>query len=219
MIPRTEMVCIRADASGEAIIQMIKSTGHSRYPVYEKGVDNIIGILHVKDLLSHWEPGEGYPNLAQILNPPYFISENMRTADILREFQSRRFHMAIVTDEYGGTSGLISIEDILEEIVGDIKDEHDVEETLIQTLDDGAVLVDARVDIEDLEEYLHIELPEGDYESVGGFIINLMGKVPHVGEVIGFEPLEFRIEKADQRKIEKVTVRFSKPHLPTSSAN
>jgi magnesium and cobalt transporter len=219
MIPRTEMVCIRAGASGEEIIGLIKSTGHSRYPVYENDIDNITGILHVKDLIPQWEPGEEYPNLGKIIRLPYFISENMRTGDILREFQSKRFHMAIVTDEYGGVSGLITIEDILEEIVGDIQDEHDKEETRIQILDDGTVLVDARLDIWELEDYLHVEFPEGDYASVGGFLINLVGKVPQAGEVLNFESLEFRIDKADQRKIEKIKIRPLKDLQSTSSAN
>jgi len=219
MVPRTEMVCIRADASGEEIIRLIKSTGHSRYPIYENDIDSIIGILHVKDLISQWGPGEEYLNLGQIIRPPYFISENMRTVDILKEFQSRRFHMAVVTDEYGGVSGLITIEDILEEIVGDIRDEHDKEETRIQTLDDGTVLVDARLDVEELEDYLHVDLPEGDYESVGGFLINLVGKVPQTGEVLKFESLEFRIDKADQRKIEKIKIRPLEQLQSASSAN
>jgi CBS domain containing-hemolysin-like protein len=219
MVPRTEMVCIRAGASGEEIIHLIKSTGHSRYPVYENDIDNIVGILHVKDLISKWGPGEEYPDLGQIIRPPYFISENMRTVDILKEFQSKRFHMAIVTDEYGGISGLITIEDILEEIVGDIRDEHDKEETRIQTLDDGTVLVDARVDVEELEDYLHIELPKGDYASVGGFLINLAGKVPQTGEVFEFDSLEFRVDKADPRKIEKINIRPLKNLQSASSAH
>lgn len=207
MLPRIEITCIRADTPIQEILDLVKTTGHSRYPIIQPDIDNIVGLLHVKDIIARWNfEGDGF-SLSDLLRPCHFIPENRRISDILLDFQKNRFHMAIVTDEYGGTSGLITIEDILEEIVGDIQDEHDVEETLIRNIDSNTILVDARTDIEDLEEHLEISLPEGDYESVGGFIISLVDRVPRSGESISFDSIEFIIEKADQRRVESVKIR------------
>ena len=207
MLPRMEVVCINLDTPIKEIIDLVKTTGHSRYPIIKTDIDHIIGLLHAKDIIARWNFEENGFSLSELLRPCHFIPENRRINDILLDFQKNRFHMAIVTDEYGGTSGLITIEDILEKIVGDIQDEHDVEETHIRSIDSHTILVDARTDIEDLEEYLHVNLPQGNYESVGGFIISLVDRVPRSGESIPFNEFEFVIEKADQRRVETVKVR------------
>ena len=219
MVPRTEITGIRLDTPLDQIIDLISEKGHSRYPVFEEDVDHISGILHVKDLISLWKPDTQDMDLKALLRPCRFIPDNKHISDILRDFQNESFHMAIVTDEYGGTSGLLTIEDILEEIVGDIQDEYDKEETLIEQIDQQTFVVDARVDIEDLEEILQIDFPEGTYESVGGFIIHLVARVPGVGEVITFDNLEFVIEEADERKIERIRVHRSEPQVTVSNVD
>ncbi len=207
MVPRTEMTFIQIDMSLDEVIDLVQEKGHSRYPVYQRDVDDIIGFLHVKDLIPQCSRRNGAISMRDVIRPCHFIPETRRLSDILRDFQTRRFHMAVVTDEYGGTSGIITIEDILEEIVGDIQDEHDHEEPLIHKIDENNLMVDARADIEELEDYMGIEFPEGEYESVGGLIIHLVSRVPKAGEVIPFEKLEFVIEKADKRRIQSIKVR------------
>jgi len=141
------------------------------------------------------------------LRPPIFISENKNINEVLRELKELKTHLAIVTDDYGGTAGIITIEDILEEIVGEIMDEHDHEPPLIRPLDKDLFLVDPRLEIEKLEEALGVMLPRGDYESVGGFVIKLAGKVPKKGERFLYEPLEITVREADQRRIKQLLVR------------
>ena len=211
MVPRTDAVIVSADTSIQELLQLIIVEGHSRFPVYSENIDNIIGILHVKDLLSAW--GQEFSDLSKILRTPYFIPETKKISLLLRELRDRKSHMAIVIDEYGGTAGLITIEDIIEEIIGEIHDEHDLDEDLIVSTDEGDLLVDARLEIEKLAEHLEMQVPEGNFESVGGFIISLLGRVPQTHEKITHAPLEMIIESADARKILKVRIR-SRVHNP-----
>ncbi|MEJ2428691.1 MAG: hemolysin family protein [Deltaproteobacteria bacterium] len=215
MVPRPEAVIISVDTPIEELHQLVIQEGHSRFPVYDGSVDNIIGILHVKDLLTFW--GQKQLDLKDILRPPYYIPETKKISHLLKELRDKKSHMAIVIDEYGGTAGLVTIEDIIEEIVGEIRDEHDSEETLIVATDEGELLVDARLEIEKLVQHFHLEVPKGNFESVGGFIISLLGRVPQPNETITHAPLEMTIESADERKIRKVRVRMQKeeanPHI------
>ncbi len=217
MIPRTEMTCIQLDSPLSDVPGLVSEKGHSRYPVYEDDLDHIVGILHVKDLIARHLPNGETVLKREFLRPCSFIPETKRVSDILRDFQANRFHMAVVTDEYGGTSGLVTIEDIIEEIVGDIQDEYDHEESTIQEIDQDTILIDASADIEDLEEHWDITLPPGDYESVGGFIINIVSRVPKVGEVISYQNMEFVIEKGDKRRIRRIRVRRLDSRLPATS--
>ncbi|RLB09028.1 MAG: HlyC/CorC family transporter, partial [Deltaproteobacteria bacterium] len=179
----------------------------TRIPVSGSSIDDIIGILHAKDLLKLWGKALSSKIPQDILRPPYFVPENKKIGELLKELKKKKNHLAIVTDEYGGTSGIITLEDIIEEIVGDIMDEHDNEEPLLVPLGNDAAYVDARLEIEKLGEFFGIELPEGNYESVGGFIIYHLGKIPKENEKIEFKDLEIIIKKADARKIHKVMVR------------
>ena len=165
-----------------------------------------MGILHAKDLLRLWGEDPSSPIPGEILRKPYFVPENQKVSELLRDLRAKKTHLAIVTDEYGGTAGIITIEDILEEIVGEIMDEHDDEPPLLSVLDDSSVLVDARLEIEKLGEHFGITLPEGEFESVGGFIIHLLGRIPKVGERIHYGDLEMTIKSADQRKIHKILI-------------
>ncbi len=207
MIPRTQIAHASINSTLGDVIKLINECGHTRIPISGSSIDDIIGILHAKDLLKLWGKDLSSPIPREILRPPYFVPENKKIGELLKELRMRKTHIAIVTDEYGGTSGIVTLEDIIEEIVGEIMDEHDSEENLIVPLGDGSLYVDARVEIEKLEEFLGTELPEGNYESVGGFIIYLLGRIPQENEVVSFGQFDFIIKKADQRRIYKVVVK------------
>jgi len=206
MVPRTEISSASVDTTLGDLIDLVTRCGHTRIPIHKENIDHIAGILHAKDLLRLLgkDPQSKIP--MDILRKPFFVPESRKVSELLKDMQERMTHIAIVTDEYGGTAGIITIEDILEEIVGEILDEHDHEETLITRLEDGSLLVDARVDIEKLGEALKMDLPEGEFESVGGFIIDLLGRIPKTNETVRFQDIEMTIQKGDQRKIEKVLV-------------
>jgi magnesium and cobalt transporter len=208
MVPRTDMVALEKATDTEVVLETIIAAGHSRIPVYEGDVDHIVGILYAKDLLREWGKPPQEVSLETLLRKAYFIPETKSISDLLTEFKLRRVHMAVAVDEYGGTSGLITIEDILEEIVGEIQDEFDtgsVEEEFTRT-DDGQYLYDARTHIEDVEEQLGVELPRGDYDTLGGFISHLLGHVPRRGEETGYGSLMFTVVDADARKVSRIKV-------------
>lgn len=207
MVPRTDVVCVSTQVTIDEVIRRIIEEGHSRIPMFEGDLDHIVGIIYAKDLLQLWGNEEGQAISKEIAREPYFIPETKSLESLLRDFKKRRVHIAIVVDEYGGTSGLITIEDLIEEVFGEIEDEYDTEEQKLVPLKDGWVLVDARLEIEELEEYLNIQAPRNNFESVGGFIFHLIGRVPKKGETITYPGLEIKIESADERKIEKVKIR------------
>ena len=211
MVPRPDAVIISADTPIEMLLQLVIQEGHSRFPVHDGSIDNIIGVLHVKDLLSFWS--QEHLNLKDILRTPYFIPETKKISHLLRELRDKKSHMAIVIDEYGGTAGLVTIEDIIEEIIGEIHDEYDNDEILMVPTAEGDLIVDARLEIEKLVEHFNLEVPKGNFESVGGFIISLLGRVPQPHETITHAPLEMTIESADARKIRKVRVRMLKEEV------
>jgi CBS domain containing-hemolysin-like protein len=214
MIPRTGISSTRVDATLGELIKLVTDCGHTRIPIHKDNIDQIVGILHAKDLLKLLgdDPDSQIPN--DMLRKPYFVPETRMVSDLLRDMKEKKTHLAIVTDEYGGTAGIITIEDILEEIVGEIMDEHDTEEPLLNIIDDNSFLVDARLEIGKLEEHLEMELTEGDFESVGGFVIHLLGRIPEVNEEVLFKGLKITIEKGDQRKIDKVLIRREPPSIP-----
>lgn len=207
MIPRTEMIAIERDAAIEEILSLIMEHGHTRMPVYDGSVDNIIGILNVKDLLKFWSRSISESDVLSSLRKPYYIPETKNIHFLLHELQQRKYHMAIVIDEYGGTSGLVTLEDLIEEIVGEIHDEHDVKEKRIVELPDGCTLVDSRVEIEEVEEYFGMKIPEGKFETLGGLILHIIKKVPVAGEIIYHDNFEMVIESADERSIKKVKIK------------
>lgn len=206
MVPRTDMVCCPADATLSYFLELIISSGHSRVPIFESSVDQIVGIVYAKDLLRNWGAKDDTLMLTEVMRTPYFIPETKRIEALLLDFRTRRVHMAIAVDEYGGTSGLITIEDLLEEIVGDIQDEYDLEVPWIQPQEDGTLLVDARVNIEELEEYYDIEIPREKFDTVGGYLFHLLGYVPKAGEKITDNGLVLMVEESDERKIDKVRI-------------
>ena len=215
MIPRTEISSASINTNLGDIIKLVSDCGHTRIPIYRETIDEIEGILHAKDILKLWgaDPQTNIP--PEILRNPYFVPRNQKVSELLKDLKAKKTHLAIVTDEYGGTEGIITIEDILEEIVGEILDEHDNDRPLITVIDENTSLLDARLEVEKLEAYFNVRLPEGDFESVGGFIIFLIGRIPEIGEKIQFEDLEMTIKSADLRKID--TILLTRQRLPETS--
>jgi CBS domain containing-hemolysin-like protein len=207
MTPSAEMICAEQKTSVPELIRLISEEGYTRIPVYQDNPDQIIGILHAKDLLRVCSCGQDKEfNIKDLLNPATFISESKPITELLREFQLKKIHMAIVVDEFGGVRGLVTLEDVIEEIVGEIDDEHDDAESELRVVDERTVIVDAKIDIEDVEAHFRLTLPEGPYESVGGFIIHRLGRVPPSGVVVHENGLAFKVLGADQRRIKTVRI-------------
>jgi CBS domain containing-hemolysin-like protein len=206
MVPRTDMACVSVEATVRELLETIIACGHSRIPVFETTTDNIIGLLYAKDLLKHWGEDQERVQVRSIMRPPYFIPETKNLEQLLQEFKRKRVHLAIVIDEYGGTSGLITIEDLLEQIVGDIQDEYDQEEALFEINADGSITADARMPVEDLEKYFEMEIERDKFDTIGGLIFHLTGKIPAGGDVVTGAGLHLTILDADERKIKKVCV-------------
>ncbi|MEJ5330663.1 MAG: hemolysin family protein [Desulfobaccales bacterium] len=207
MVPRLEIVGVERTTPLDRIIALVLEKGHSRLPVFEGSIDHVIGILLAKDLLVFWQtPPEAF-DLAKVLRPPYFIPESKKISDLLRDFVERKIQIAIVIDEYGGTAGLVTLEDIIEEIVGEIYDEYDRQEARILPQEDGSLLVDARLNVEDLLEHLPLTRPEGKFESVGGLLIHLLGRVPQVNDRVILGGYEFLVVAADERRAKQVRIR------------
>ncbi|MEK7705610.1 MAG: hemolysin family protein [Myxococcota bacterium] len=222
MVPRTEMVTLPVDASREDVLREAISAGHSRIPVYDDTVDNVLGLLHLKDLFAI--AGLGTPNgepapfeLRQLLRRTFYVPEIMQISELLREFQRRKTHMAIVVDEYGGTAGVVTLEDIIEEIVGDIQDEYDVEEKQFRVLSDTKVIADGRVSLWDLEEPLGVTFPaEGGYETLAGFLMFRAGYLPEVGTVLTWKNLRFTVKEANQKQVRTVEIERRKVDTTTT---
>jgi len=210
MIPRIAIVSLSATATLEEAIDKVVEEGHSRIPVYEESIDEVVGILYAKDLLPILKAGSGpRPELRSLLRAPVFVPESMTIDDLLHEFQRRKVHIAIVLDEYGGTAGLLTIEDLLEEIVGEIQDEYDTEEPMVVRLSDDEFRVDGRADVDDLAELFDTELgleDEDEYDTVGGLIYHRIGGVPSPGDVVEVDGLELTVESIDGRRVGKVLV-------------
>jgi putative hemolysin len=204
-VPRPDMVSVEADKTIGEVLELAISEGYSRIPVFEDGIDDIIGIVFTKDLMrAARDPDTDVP-VRTVARPAHFVPETKRVAELMREMQSEKFHMAIVVDEYGGTAGLVTLEDLIEELVGDIVDEYDVEEPLIEWLPNGDSRVNARMPVDELNDLLHARLPESDdWDSVGGLLLNLLGHVPANGESIEVAGWLLTAERVQGRRIGRV---------------
>ncbi len=207
MVPRTDMVVVRSDATLTDALDTITNAGYSRIPIFEGDTDNIVGVLYAKDLLKRQMSRDGQTRASALGRAPLFVPEQKKVSDLLREMQQQRVHMAIVVDEYGGTAGLVTIEDLIEEIVGEIVDEYDQEEPLVEPLEGDSIRVSARLPIDEVNELLDVDLPHEEWDTVGGLVFGLTGRVPTPGEKIRYDSLEFQTERVSGRRIQKVVIR------------
>lgn len=203
MVPRVEMVTADLTDSLEDIKRIVVEKGYSRIPVVDESPDNVVGILHAKDVFKLERTGA---DIRSVLREPLFVPESKKVNELLREFRAAKSQLAIVVDEYGGTAGLITLEDVLEEIVGEIRDEYDAEVKLLEKVRDGEWLVAGRMDIGELNEQLGLDIPEDDYETLGGFISHLVGKVPANGDRVDYGGARFEVTAADARRVKQVRV-------------
>jgi CBS domain containing-hemolysin-like protein len=178
----------------------------STIPVWSEGIDDIVGIVYAKDLMRAAREGRGAEVVEHLLRSAHYVPETKRVAELMREMQAEKFHMAIVIDEYGSTAGLVTLEDLIEELVGEIVDEFDVEDPLLEPLPGGDVRVNARMALDELNELLHLDLPEGDWDTVGGLIFKLLGHVPAEGEVVDVDGHRLRAERVQGRRIGRVRI-------------
>jgi CBS domain containing-hemolysin-like protein len=215
MIPRTDMFCVDIATPLEKMVDLVVENGFSRVPVYKANRDNIVGIIHTRDLLSIMKNRELIV-VQDILRKPYFVPESMRVDRLLREFRKGRFHMAIVVDEYGGTAGVVTLEDLIEEIIGEIRDEHEApEEKAIAKQEDGSFVIEADVALDEVNEALGINLePKGEIASLGGYITEMMGKVPRKGRVLEDREVVFKVLEGSDKAVLKVKAVKRKEPLP-----
>jgi len=212
MVPRIDIVAIDQEATFDEAVEVVLKEGHSRTPLYRESVDHIVGILYAKDLLRLIAAGGTRPRLRDIMRPALFVPESQSVDDLLHELQRRKVHMAVVLDEYGGTAGLVTIEDLLEEIVGEIQDEFDEEEPMKVEIGPGEVILDGRAAIDDLTELVEpaLELEDDEeYDTLGGFVYHRIGRVPVVGDAVVIEPFVITVIKVSGRRVGKVRVRWT----------
>ena len=210
MVPRTDTVFLPADATRDEILSIIIESGHSRFPVYEDTIDSVIGILHVKDLFKAMVNCSDF-DVRSMIHKPFFVPGSKHIDDLLTEFRRRKIHIAVVVDEYGGVSGIVCMEDIIEEIVGDIQDEFDHETEDVLSLGEGAWLCDARINLKDLAEETGLDLPVDDFDSLGGFVFDLFGRIPLKNEKVSYEQMngvhiELIVQEMDGHKIKSVKI-------------
>jgi CBS domain containing-hemolysin-like protein len=205
MVPRIDTVFLSVDAGRDELLGRIAESGHSRFPVYQDTIDNVVGILYVKDVLTSLVRNREF-DIRHLLRKPFFVPESKHIDELLRELRRRRVHIAVVVDEYGGVSGIICMENIIEEIIGDIQDEFDNEKEDVLPLADGAYLCDARVNLEDLVKEIGIELPIEDFDTLGGFVFDLFGKIPVKYEKAVYGGHDFIIQDMEGHKINTVKI-------------
>lgn len=207
MVPRPDMVAVETGTKPKQVLTMMLGHGFSRMPVYDDTIDNIVGLVYAKDVMRRLHNSRRKEvALKEILRPAVFVPESKRISELLREMQGRKTHMAIVVDEFGDVAGLVTIEDLLEEIVGEIADEYDRDEPLVEPVDEATMRVNGRLPIDELSELVDVELPDTEWDTVGGLMAGLLGKVPEPGDEVSFQGLTFRAEKVQGRRIAKVLV-------------
>lgn len=211
MVPRADIVAVEADTTLDNLVKAMSAEAHSRMPVYRANLDDVIGMVHMKDVLTYWDRKDQF-SLAQVLRKVLFVAPSMRALDLLLEMRQSRTHIALVIDEYGGTDGLITIEDLVEQIVGEIEDEHDIDETpALQPKPDGTLLADARTTLEDFENAVGHVLTEderAEIDTLGGLVTALAGRVPRRGELVRHpDGLEFEVLESDARRVRRLRVR------------
>ncbi|HUA96386.1 MAG TPA: hemolysin family protein, partial [Acidimicrobiales bacterium] len=206
MVPRPDMLAFEADTTVSDALSQALAAGRSRVPVYEENTDDVIGIAYAKDLMSAEHEGRGADPVRSHVRQAYFVPETKRLTGLLREMQDRKYHLSIVVDEYGGTVGLVTLEDLIEELVGEIVDEYDVEEPAVRRLADGSIVVTGRMAVDDADELLDAELPQGGWDTVGGLVLDLAGHVPAEGESVDVDGFRLVAERVRGRRIDQVRI-------------
>ncbi len=206
MVPRPDMVTVRSGATITEAIEVAVRSGRSRVPLEGSGTDDLVGIIHAKDLMRAQLDGRGDEPVAPMARPTHDVPETKQADDLLRQMQAERFHLAVVVDEYGGTAGIVTMEDLLEEVFGEIVDEFDSEEPLAMPLAGGAIRVHGRMPVGELDELLGDVLPEGDWDTVGGLLFDALGHVPAVGEGVELAGRRFDVEQVEGRRITRVRI-------------
>ena len=206
MVPRTDMVTVGADATVEGALDLGLEAGFSRMPTIDQQIDDVVGVAYTKDMIREVRSGKGDEPVGAHLRAAHYVPETKRVADLMREMQSDKFHMAVVVNEYGGTAGLVTLEDLIEELVGEIVDEFDVEETPIEELANGGVRVSARLAVDEVNDLLHADLPAGAWDTVGGLVFDLLGHVPETGESVTSGGLRLVVDRVNGRRIERVSI-------------
>ncbi len=206
MVPRTDMTAVSSDDTISAVLDLADEKGFSRLPVFGDGIDDIVGVCLVKDLVRVERAGGGDRTVVSLMRKARFVPETKHADHLLREMQAGDHHLAIVVDEYGGTAGLVTLEDVVEELVGEIVDETDREEPLVRPLAGGKLLVHGRMPVDQLESLLELEFVDGDWDTVGGLIFNVLGHVPEVGETVDSNGVQLRVERMEGRRITSVSV-------------
>lgn len=208
MVPRTQVFGIDIDTPIPEVLTKVGESGHSRVPVYRDNIDSVVGTLFVKDLLKYVASDAKDLALSKIIRrPPFFCAETEKASQLLRDMQNRHVHLTVVVDEFGGTSGIVTLEDVIEEIVGDIQDEHDEEDSPFVRIDDLTVMADAGVSISEASQYLGVDFPyDGDYESLGGFLTNLAGRVPEVGAMLSWRDWTFVVKEGDEKHVARIEI-------------
>jgi magnesium and cobalt exporter, CNNM family len=206
MLPRPDIVAIEADKSLRDVQALVLQHGYSRIPVFNEDLDDVAGIVYAKDVLKALHQGKQDMPLADVAREVHFVPESKKVADLLREMQKEKFHIALVTDEYGSVVGLVTLEDLLEELVGEITDEYDTEEPELEQVADDVFRVDGKLSIDEVNEVLDVELPDEEWDTVGGLMLGLMGSIPEEGEEVSYQNLRFAAEKVNGRRISKVLI-------------
>lgn len=218
MVPRIDIVAVPTSATVREVLDRIVDSGHSRIPIYEETIDNITGVVYAKDLLRHLRDGSQAEPAARLAREATYVPETKKVDELLHEMQQRHVHLAVVVDEYGGTAGLITIEDLIEEIVGEIQDEYDIEEAPIEEVSETEAVFDARVSIRDVNDTLDLELADEDFDTVGGLVYHQLGKVPDVGDEIRVDGALVTVLSTNGRRVKKVRVRKAPAVSPSAEA-
>lgn len=206
MVPRIDVVAVEANSSVMEALDVILQAGHSRLPVYRDSIDNVIGILYAKDLLTYWRNGGTSDSIVGLERKAYFVPETKPASELLRELQRRKIHIAMVVDEYGGVAGLVTLEDILEEIVGEIQDEYDHEEFFMERISDNEFIFSARMDLDDINSIMSVDLPTDESDTLGGLIYTIFGGVPKVGDAVDVDDLHLTVLSVDGRRLKTVKI-------------
>jgi CBS domain containing-hemolysin-like protein len=218
MVPRPDIIAIEADRPLRDVQALVLQHGYSRLPVYDDDLDNVLGFVYAKDVLKALHQGKQDQPLREVCREAHFVPESKKAADLLRQMQREKFHIALVTDEYGSVSGLVTLEDLLEELVGEIEDEYDRAEPEIAQIAEGVYRVDGKVGIDEVNELFDVELPDEEWDTVGGLMLGLLGLIPSEGEEVSFQTLVFKAERVNGRRIAKVLITRTQPEPQPETA-